>query len=1058
MSNPSPDLSGHLSATIAKLRQLSQLSVQNNWHYYDADLAVDQATNPATWNNWPIAPLNAREHIAWEKGRRVRWLGQRLTIPAQLNGYPLAGMALRLALGWWAEAADIYVDGQLVQVGDLFDCTTRLLLRTAATPGDTIAIALRLVSPGHDDAALVKSLCLYEHRAGCPEPAFVADELNVLQLYADFAPETQEMLEAAIALLDWSSLSQDCSPAPHPFRASLQTLRQQLLPLSESIKQRRIRLLGHAHLDMAWLWAVEETWQAAERTFESVLSLQTDFPELIFCHSTPALYAWMEQHRPDLFRRIQQQVTAGSWEPIGGLWVEPELNLISGEAIARQILYGQRYYQEKLGRPSPIAWLPDTFGFNWQLPQLFKQGGIDYFVTQKLRWNDTTQFPYELFQWQAPDGTQILSLMSAPIGEGIDPVKMATFACNWEKQTGMTSALWLPGVGDHGGGPTRDMLELARRWQQSPFFPQLEFMTAESYLQELETAIASPRSSSALPVWNSDLYLEFHRGCYTTHAGQKRANRRSQELLYQAELWAALATMTTGAGYPGSELETAWKLVLFNQFHDILPGSAIPQVFVDANQAWEQVEAIGWDKLNLAQQAIAQQITPPVAPHPEAQLLVVFNSLNWRRSQVVTVSRFEPEGEAAEQDWQILDLAGQPLPSQQNLSQLALGVRLISFVASDVPGIGYRCFWLCPAPGQAGSEPPAPALADFLLENEFLRVRVDRQTGELLSVYDKLQDWEVLSGPSNQLQVFKDEGQYWDAWNIDPAYARHPGPPAKLLAIDWLEQGPLRSTVRVTHQINRSTFEQEYSLETGSALLKIKTQANWLERHLLLKAAFHFNLKADRVSYEIPCGVMQHPTQPQTAAEKARWEIPALQWADLSDEWRGVSLLNDCKHGYSYQPDQLHLTLLRGAEWPDPEADLGQHRFTYGLFPHQGNWQEAQTVRQGYDLNQPLRVVQRSSESEGKTSLPPDLQFFDLAAPSLILMAFKPGEEDSQTWTLRCYESQGETTKLNFSSSLNLKLEERADLLERSTLKVSEQIVTIRPWEIATFKVGMNPA
>ncbi len=386
----------------------------------------------------------------------MRWFCQTITVPSDLHGYPLEGLSLRVALTWWAELAQIFVNGELVQEGDLFDHSTRLLLSDAVKPGDEFTIALRLISPGHDDGALVRSLCLYEApnfnsrvsfssddeiptvseqkpNSLTAEPGFIADELAILHLYLQtFAPDQLEDLANAVTQIDWSTLEAQNSKLL--FDRSLTTLRDRLLPLSNFIKQRTIKLLGHAHLDMAWLWPISETWEAAERTFESVLKLQRDFPELIFCHSTPALYDWIEQNRPELFQSIQQQVKAGVWEPIGGLWVEPELNLISGESIARHILYGQRYFQEKFGSISPIAWLPDSFGFTWQLPQLLRQGGIDYFVTQKLRWNDTTKFPYEVFQWQAPDGTAIFSLMSAPIGEGIDPVKMATYACEWESK------------------------------------------------------------------------------------------------------------------------------------------------------------------------------------------------------------------------------------------------------------------------------------------------------------------------------------------------------------------------------------------------------------------------------------------------------------------------------------------------------------------------------------------------------------------------------------------------------------------------------------------------
>ncbi|MBF2025576.1 MAG: alpha-mannosidase, partial [Oscillatoriales cyanobacterium C42_A2020_001] len=863
-------------------------------------------------------------------------------------------------------------------------------------------------------------------------------------------------------------------------------LRQTLLPLAEPLKQRQITLLGHAHLDMAWLWTVAETWKAAERTFQSVLNLQKDFPELTFAHTTPALYEWMEQNRPDLFAQIQEQVKAGKWEVVAGFWIEPELNLISGESIARQVLYGQRYIQEKFGKICPIAWVPDTFGFTWQLPQILKQGGVDYFVTQKLRWNDTTKFPYEVFQWRAPDGTQILSLMSAPIGEFIDPVKMANFAWELEQKTGLQTSLWLPGVGDHGGGPTRDMLEVARRWQESPFFPQMEFGTALEYLEEIRSQKSEvrnqkitthsptlplshsptlPLSHSPLPIWNSELYLEYHRGCYTTHADQKQNNRQAENLLYEAELGAALASITAGATYPKAELENLWKKVLFNQFHDILPGSSITPVFEEANEVWESVKYDIREILFDAQRTITQQIALPTPPQPDAKAFVVFNLSNWERSQIVSRS-FRVFADDM-RDWQVWDLAGTLLTHQNRHRTHKNGLYSISFWAEKIPAIGYRVYWLCPC--DLASPTYELATDGLTLENEFLRVTVDPTTGDLASIFDKTHDREVLAAPGNQLQAFEDKEQYWDAWNIDPNYAIHPLPPTKLLQIKTGEAAfkggvdqllsAFESRVRVEREIGKSIFHQTYILEQGSALLKIETHVDWQERHTLVKAAFPLNLEADFAIYEIPCGAIQRTTKPQTDAEKAQWEVPAMRWADLSDGNYGVSLLNDCKYGYDATPNQLRLTLLRGSEWPDPEADKGQHTFTYAIYPHAGDWKQAQTVRKGYELNMPLHVVQLDTDKIAQAgTLPPVGSLLDLGDENLVLMALKQAEDSDSEWILRCYECHGEEAQLNFQSDLNLKLEHSVDLLERplSDMANQGQTVTIRPWQIASFKISTS--
>jgi alpha-mannosidase len=454
--------------------------VRATWHRCPAEPGA--LPTAAEGQNWPLAPLNDRRHIAWAGGKVPLVLHQRFTWPSDLNGYPLAGLTARLALRWWANRAEIFVNGERVQEGDIFDCWTRVVLSDCVVPGESVEVALHLLSPGHDDGALVQAELVFEQPPGdCPEPGFVADELTVLATYlAQFEADKLESLTQALGAIDWDGVGDR-----DRFHTSLLTLRNALEPFSPWLKQRTLHCLGHAHLDLAWLWPVAETWEAAENTFRSVLALQQDFPELTFSHSSPALFAWLEEHRPELFATLQKQVRAGRWAIDAGLWVEPDLNLPGGEAIARQILYGQRYCAERFGAASAIAWLPDTFGFSWQLPQLLGQGGIRYFATQKLSWNDTNPFPHELFSWQGLDGTSITGVTLPPIGTDIDPVAMATYACRWEARTGYSEALWLPGVGDHGGGPTRDMLQKARRWAESPFFPTLAWGHAVPLLDRL---------------------------------------------------------------------------------------------------------------------------------------------------------------------------------------------------------------------------------------------------------------------------------------------------------------------------------------------------------------------------------------------------------------------------------------------------------------------------------------------------------------------------------------------------------------------------------------------
>jgi len=1065
----SPHLSQSLCTELTRLRQLNTLEIQSNWQIrtQECDLSdiFKSADKPAQLT-WPIAELNARQHIAWPRGFNIIWLYQSIIVPSNIKGYPLTGLILRIALTWWAEDAQIYIDGQHAQSGDLFECFTRLCLCEHATPGQTFEIAIRLVSPGHDEGALVRSQLIYEllSTQPTPEPSFIADELHVL---ATLEPTTQQHIQSALTQLDWQSLTaQSASPNAdelwenlstpsslppatiHPFQQSLSQLRRSLKPFSKQLKQHSISCIGHAHLDMAWLWPIKDTWDAAERTFKSILNLQKDFPELTYTHSSPALFEWIEQNRPELFSQIQQKVKEGSWSIDAGLWIEPEFNIISGESIARQILYGQRYCQEKFGEISTIAWLPDSFGFCWQLPQLLTKGGISTFATLKLRWNDTTDFPHSLFWWESPDGSRIRSLMLPAIGTDIDPTKMADYACEWENRTHIPDTLWLPGMGDHGGGPTRDMLEKSKRWEKSPFFPNLSFTTAETYINGLnQTTEISNKPEHSLPVWTDELYLELHRGCYTSHADQKHANRRCEDLLYQAEVFATIAQITADQPYPKSQLETAWKKLLFNQFHDILPGTSIPEVFVETDREWQQVENISQQVLEESLSAIASQIPLPTPPHPNAKPILIFNPLSWPTTSLIELT---PPHSINPESCQICDATNQIIPHQLSTETS----NKLFLLAKDLPAVGYKLFWISPCINQTNSNPPKK---EYILENKHLKAIIDPKTGQIKSLVHKQTNKETFLISGNQLQTFQDKGQYWDAWNIDPDYQDKPLPSPTLKSIQWLENGPVYQKIRTHFSFQNSTITQDYILDKDTPFLKIATHILWKESQVLLKANFPLTITAKTATYEIPFGAISRTTKPQTKAEKAKWEVPALRWADLSqlntNRPFGVSILTDCKHGFDASPTHLRLTLLKSPTWPDPTSDRGEHKFTYAIYPHTDRWQTAKTVNHARELNicplvhspqpNPLKPKEKNHTHS----------FLELQNHNVILSAFKPSENNPNEFVIRCYESSGENTTFNIRNALNFSQthSSKEDLLEQSI--PNDNTKDMCGWEIATYRL-----
>jgi alpha-mannosidase len=1061
-----------IEQTITRLRSLNQTTVQHQWRRSPlvTGLSLDQVRQQGP--GWQVADLNERGHVPWPRGQHELWLYQRLSVPASLQGFPLAGYGLRLGLTWWADLAEIFVNGDRIQVGDLFDCFTRILLSDRVAPGDSFEIILHLISPGHDDGALVQADVIYEAPEGIgPEPGFVADELAVLSAYLQhLAPAEVSKVVALVAALDWSPVGDQAL-----FTGELQRLRQHLLPWSNWLKRRQLNCVGHAHLDLAWLWPIEDTWDAAQRTFHSVLGLQQDFPELTYTHSSPALFDWLETHQPELFNQTQAAMAAGTWTLDAGLWVEPELNTIGGESLARQILYGQRYGQQRFGAISAVAWLPDSFGFSWQLPQLLAQGEIRYFATQKLRWNDTNPFPHDWFWWRGRDGTNILSLTLPPIGSDVDPVKMAQAGAAWEQNTGLPQMMWLPGMGDHGGGPTRDMLEKVRRWQRSPFFPTLTFSRPVDFLQSLEAAVVTaggsdappgepPRGASrsetvqqspgtdprsSLPVWDDELYLELHRGCYTTHGDQKWYNRHCETQLVQAELWSAISCLTAAVPYPQRDLEAAWKQVLFNQFHDILPGTAIPEVFETANKQWqlarETAEGIGARAISV----LTPTLSPPPPPHPDAVPVLVFNSLNQVRSEVVELAY--PLGS---EHWQVMDGAGHRLPSQRGQRRRVtppgcLGDRdvtetVLLFLATAIPPVGYGWYWLVP---RASSQSASACPDRWQLENDYLTVTVDGSTGDLVDLWDRREQRPAIAAPANQLQAFRDAGQYWDAWNIAPDYAEHPLPPAQLQSIAWVESGPVRQRLRVVRAIADSTLTQDYVLDQGCPYLKVETVADWRATQVVLKVAFPLTVMAATATYEIPFGAIDRPLQSEDPFQQAKWEVPALGWADLSDGDYGVSVLTDYKHGFDAQPSQLRLTLLKAPLWPDPQADRGLHGFTYALYPHRGDWWMGQTPHQAISFQQPMRAIIPATTAPPHAQSPSSHSFLSLGNEALGLATFKQAEEQ-EGWVIRCWDRYGSGAAFAPDTDLPLGDWTRTNLLETPGEEAGSQL---SPWGIGTF-------
>lgn len=810
----------------------------------------------------------------------------------------------------------------------------------------------------------------------------------------------------------------------------------QLTALGAPFLRDTIHLVGHSHIDAAWLWRAAETQEVVENTWRTVLKLGQKFPGATFAASSAQYYAWLEARAPGLLDSIRAAERAGPWSIVGGWWVEADQNIPSGESLVRQGLYGQRYFQRRFGKRARIAWTPDSFGYPWTLPQIWRGLGMDAFVTQKIRWNDSTDFPHDAYFWEGRDGTRIFSYN--PWGYDHD-LNGATLAREMRRDNARTGdahhMMVLYGVGDHGGGPTIEMLERREDLQRLPAFPVLRDDNPGNALQTIRAA----RPDTAWPVWSDELYLEYHRGTYTTQAWMKRRNRRSEELLGAAEILAALDT----APYPRAALTTAWQQTLFNQFHDLLPGSGIRPIYLDAMQTYDSVTFVGQSARDSAFAHLARRLDTRGVGLP----VVVFNPLSWVRTSYVSIPVDQAAAAISARPLRAVDAARRTSPAD------IVGDSL-RFLAREVPALGFKVFWI------GGGRVTGPAAASVLaagparLENDFLIVDVDTLTGQLTRIYDKQARREALAAGArgNVLQLFGDRPANWDAWDIG-----YTGEEWIIDSVRAVRRGgnELEHWIEVDKPWNATRIVQRIVLRRGEPFVEIQNSVDWAERRKLLKVAFDWNVTADSAFYEIPYGAIGQPTAPRTQAERAKYEHAGHRWADLSDSTFGVSLLNDGKYGWDTRGQRMRLSLLRAPIWPDSIADRGHHEFRYAVYPHAGDWRAAATVRRGAEFNQAL-IARREPTHPGPAG--PSWSFAQVDAENVYVTAVKRAE-DSDAYVVRLVEWHGRpaATALRFGRPMarvriaNL-LEDPARVLPLSASRRAVP-VRLRPWEIVTLIV-----
>ncbi len=802
---------------------------------------------------------------------------------------------------------------------------------------------------------------------------------------------------------------------------------------------------GHAHIDVAWLWTLGQTRRKAGRTFHNVLRLMEQYPDFHFTQSQPQLYEFIRQDYPELFRSIQDRVAQGRWEPTGGMWVEADCNLSGAESLARQFLLGRNFFRTYFGElaESPVLWLPDVFGYAWNLPQLIREAGLKYFFTIKIGWNQYNRLPYDTFWWQGLDGTRVLTHFSTAPDPGsyastynamASPAEVIGAWENFQQKELRQPLFMAYGFGDGGGGPTAQMIENLSSMRWFPGTPCVRQGSVGAFFQEVEAAVGDD-----LPVWNGELYLELHRGTYTTQSLNKLANRRSEFLLHDAEFLATFAALLDpGYSYPATDLRQAWEMVCLNQFHDIIPGSSIGAVYAESQAQYARVRQLGERVRDKALEAISRVfgmnvlVANPTSFTRQGNVFVDSKLILPPGAQVQEVNNGFLVGVGEAPPYSILPLAA----VEGNPTLLPVGASI----------------------RERGGEGIA------ILENSLLQIEFSLE-GNLIRLFDKTARREILpsGGAANIFQAFEDRPNDWDAWDIDIHYEDKMWLARPATSLRVIESGPYRVMLEIKRTILSSAITQRISLTQNSLRLDFETTVDWRERHILLKVAFPVDILSPVATYEIQWGNVERPTHRNTSWDWARFETVAQKWVDLSEGGYGVSLLNNGRYGHDIQGNILRLTLLRSPTNPDPLADQGVHNFTYSLLPHSGAWDE-RIIAEAYALNDPwITWPGPGGVGEEHPGAPSQLSqqycgisLFRVDDPALVIETIKRSE-DSHGVIVRLYESQRTRGSAWLHCAFPVKAAWRVNLLEEeiSPLVVEDRRVhlTYRPYEIISLKI-----
>jgi alpha-mannosidase len=1036
----------HPQLTEARIRQTLERIEKL---IYSPQAAVDMAVWPVQGE--PVAAEKAfkAKYAPFSVGDRwgglwdTAWFRFRGQVPKNWKGREVVALVRLTNIGREGFTAEGLIYQQGLPVRAINAHRRDVALFKTAKGGERFEFFIEAAANGGtNEAGVTQGMNLPDYK-GKPQFQLVQAELACVNREAfDFYYDYKVALEAMEALPDVSQrrgeLRYALNEAVNLFSAeNPATIAKARAALGTVLRRHNgdtvhhLSAVGHAHIDTAWLWPLRETIRKCARTFSTALDYMDRYPNYVFACSQAQQYAWMKAWYPTIWERIKKAIRRGQWEPVGSMWIETDCNLASGESLVRQILYGKQFFQQEFGYETKDVWIPDVFGYAASLPQIMRKARIDYFLTQKISWNQFNKFPHHTFLWEGIDGTQIFSHFPPADDYNADtgPKDLMKNVTNFKEHDRANRSLLLYGWGDGGGGPSIEMLEKARRLRDFEGLPQLVQEKALSFFQKAK------EEAKDLPVWVGELYLELHRGTYTTQAKNKRGNRKSEFLLRDAEFFDVITRTlarrrkeqavsperaiydVTGLGEDDSTshraaLDRAWRLVLLNQFHDIIPGSSINWVYQDSTRDYETVRQLGESVRESAFSTLETLIDTKAFASP----VVISNTLSFNRSEIV-------------------DLPGGKL------------------ARVEIPALGYAVVENKNTPAPDGHQPVKAVQTPkgITLENGLIRIKIDAR-GQLTSILDLKAQREVLQGSANVFHLHDDIPNLWDAWDVDIFHKEKYQVLDKADHLELVENGPLRASVKIVRTFGQSRIEQHIILRADSARIDFPTEVDWQENQKLLKVAFPVAIRAMTATYEIQFGHLERPTHTNTSWDLARFEVCAQKWADLSEAGYGVALLNDCKYGHDIHGNVMSLSLLRAPTSPDPLADRGRHQFTYALLPHAGNFREGRVIEEAYALNVPL-VVRKVEPHAG--SLPASNSFFQLDRSGVIIETIKAAEEGDGL-ILRLYEAAGARGPVSLTTSLPFQKAWITDLLEREIkslpVKKSRIVFDVQPFEIITLK------